>query len=429
MTKKVGFFTLGCKLNFSETESIRRDMISKGYTSVSFSEYADYYIINTCSVTELANKKSRAAIRKAIKINPDAIVIVIGCYAQLKPEEISKIESVSIILSTKDKFSIPYYIQKLESSQDSLIISSCERDDIEIFNSSYSLEKRTRSFLKVQDGCNYFCSYCTIPLARGKSRNAPISQIVSQAKEIANNSIREIVLTGINIGDFGQSTEESFVELIQELDQVDGIERYRISSIEPNLLTTEIVEFVRDSQKFMPHFHIPLQAGSDAVLKLMRRRYTTEFFAQKINEIHSKIPHACIGIDVIVGTPGETEELFMETYSFIQSLPISYLHVFTYSEREDTDALKITPIIPKQERHKRSMLLHELSAKIQNDYYRTYNNSTRPVLIETQKNNIYSGYTDNYIRTNIYSEKDIHNTIQKVQLSFQENNHMNGKIV
>ncbi|MDA3882577.1 MAG: tRNA (N(6)-L-threonylcarbamoyladenosine(37)-C(2))-methylthiotransferase MtaB [Bacteroidales bacterium] len=429
MTKKVGFYTLGCKLNYAETEAIARNMSIQDYTTVPFSSFADYYVINTCSVTELANKKSRSAIRKALKINPEAIIIVVGCYAQLKPEEISKIEGVSIVLSTKDKFSIPFFIEKLESSQNSVIISSCERDDIEIFNNSYSLEKRTRSFLKVQDGCNYFCSYCTIPLARGKSRNAPISQLVSQAKEIANNTIREIVLTGINIGDFGQSTKESFFELIQELDKVDGIERYRISSIEPNLLTTEIIEFVRDSQKFMPHFHIPLQAGSDAVLKLMRRRYSTELFTQKINEIQTHIPHACIGVDVIVGTPGETEELFMETYSFLKTLPISYLHIFTYSEREGTDALNISPKVSKQERQKRSMLLHELSAKIQNDYYRACNNTIRPVLIETQKNNVYTGYTDNYIRTDVYSEEDIRNTIQKVQLCFQENNHMKGEIV
>ncbi|MFW5851301.1 MAG: tRNA (N(6)-L-threonylcarbamoyladenosine(37)-C(2))-methylthiotransferase MtaB [Bacteroidota bacterium] len=429
MTKKVGFYTLGCKLNYAETEAIARNMSLQDYTSVPFSSFADYYVINTCSVTELANKKSRSAIRKALKINPEAIIIVIGCYAQLKPEEIAKIEGVSIVLSTKDKFAIPYYIKKLESSQDSHLISSCERDEIEIFNSSYSLKKRTRSFLKVQDGCNYFCSYCTIPLARGKSRNAPISQIVSQATEIANNNIREIVLTGINIGDFGRSTGETFFELIQELDKIKGINRYRISSIEPNLLTSEIIDFVRDSQKFMPHFHIPLQSGSNKVLQLMRRKYSTEFFAAKINEIHTKIPHAGIGIDVIVGTPGETEKLFMETYSFLQSLPISYLHVFTYSEREGTDALQIAPIVPKQERHKRSMLVHELSEKIQNNYFIKHDKTIHPVLIETNKNNIYTGYTDNYIKTKIYSEKDIHNTIQKIKLQHESHNHMTGEIL
>ncbi|MFO7868090.1 MAG: tRNA (N(6)-L-threonylcarbamoyladenosine(37)-C(2))-methylthiotransferase MtaB [Bacteroidales bacterium] len=429
MLQKVAFHTLGCKLNFSETDAIARDMCSKGYTQVPFTSYADYYIINTCSVTQAANKKSRYAIRSALKRNPNAYIIVIGCYAQLNPEEISKIQGVSLILSATDKFSIPQYIEKLTHTHNSPIISTCERKNIDTFHESYSLETRTRSFLKVQDGCNYFCSYCTIPLARGKSRNAPISSLISQAKKIATYNIQEIVLTGINIGDFGQSTNETFIDLIQELDTIKGINRYRISSIEPNLISTDIIQFVQESEKFMPHIHIPLQSGSNEVLQLMRRKYSQEFFKTKITEIHNLMPDAAIGIDVIVGTPGETEELFMETYNFIKTLPISYLHVFSYSERENTAALKITPKVSTQEKHKRSALLHDLAHNIQDNFYKKFHNQKRPVLIETKKNNVYSGYTDNYIRTHIVSEHDIRNTIVTVQLNYNKNENMSGILV
>ncbi len=419
--KTVAYYTLGCKLNYAETDAIARTMESHGYTRVKFSEKAHYYIINTCSVTEVANKKSRYMIRKVYTRSPNATIIIVGCYAQLKPHEISSIAGVSLVLGATDKFNIPAKIAEYEAAGSPQLVSSCEISEVSLFQSSYSLEERTRSFLKVQDGCDYNCSYCTIPKARGASRNARINDIVTQAQEIAAAGVKEIVLTGINIGDFGKSTGESFLQLLKKLDTVSGIERIRISSIEPNLLTTDIISFVAQSRACMPHFHIPLQAGSNVVLALMRRRYTTELFQSKISEIVNIIPHAAIGVDVIVGTPGETEELFQESYSFIQSLPISYLHVFTYSERENTDALHIKPRIAPHIRHVRSVLMHELSDKLHALYVRKFNNTVRPVLFESkQKNGMYSGYTDNYIKVAAHMAKTVQNTIVPVILQCTE---------
>ncbi|MCL2328933.1 MAG: tRNA (N(6)-L-threonylcarbamoyladenosine(37)-C(2))-methylthiotransferase MtaB [Bacteroidetes bacterium] len=399
MKKKVAFYTLGCKLNYAETEAIARRFEEALFSRVEFSHSADYYVINTCSVTEVANKKSRNIIRKALKKNTHAKVIVVGCYAQLKPQEIISIAGVSLVLGAHDKFNIIEKLQELEEGKLQSTVSSCEISNVSNFESSYSLNERTRSFLKVQDGCNYNCSYCTIPQARGTSRNATIASIVQQAHEIAQSGIQEIVLTGINIGDFGRTTGEQFLDLLKALDKVEPIKRYRISSIEPNLLTSDIIDFVAQSRAFMPHFHIPLQSGCDEVLRLMRRRYTTDFFAQKIREIKQKIPYAGIGIDVIVGTNGETDEYFQNTYSFLKSLPISYLHVFTYSERENTDALAITPRIPEHERQQRNLILHELSEELSAQFLQQNAGQIRPVLFEMkQKNGVFVGYSDNYIR-------------------------------
>ena len=430
IVKRVGFYTLGCKLNYAETDAIARTMATEGFERVQFSDVADYYVINTCSVTEAANKKSRNIIRKAYSRSPEAKIIIVGCYAQLKPKEIQKIAGVSLVLGALDKFSIPQKIHELEQGGSSQIVSSCEISEVTMFESSYSLSERTRSFLKVQDGCDYACSYCTIPKARGASRNAGIQEIVKQAYEIANAGVKEIVLTGINIGDFGKTTGETFINLLQQLDLVKGIERYRISSIEPNLLTTEIIDFVAQSRACMPHFHIPLQSGSDEVLKLMRRRYTTKLFADKVYEIKQKIPHAAIGVDVIVGTNGETEEYFQQTYSFLHSLPVSYLHVFTYSEREDTDALQITPRVKEPIRHQRSIALHELSDELQENFYSESNGEIRPVLFESkQKDGKQVGFTDNYIKVVVSSSsQNYKNTIIPIQLEVVENG-MTGSIV
>lgn len=417
MTKTVGYYTLGCKLNYAETDAIARKMEDAGYERVSFTQSADYYIINTCSVTESANKKSRYAIRKALRQNTQAKIIIVGCYAQLKPDELAELEGASLIIGTKDKFSIPQKIKELEQNSTETLISSCDICDVDGFESSYSLASRTRSFLKVQDGCDYKCSYCTIPFARGNSRNAPISEIKKQAHEIAQAGAKEIVLTGINIGDFGQSTGETFLDLLQELDSVPGIERIRISSIEPNLLTTEIIQFVADSKRCMPHFHIPLQSGSEQVLRLMRRRYTPQLFADKVHEIKAILPHACIAADVIVGTPGETEEYFVESQNFIRNLPISYLHVFTYSERDGTAALHIEPKVNIADRNKRSEQLHVDSKLLQEQFYLSCLNQIRPVLFESKaKNGLYTGYTDNYIKVFCAAKKDVRSQIKQVRL-------------
>ncbi len=420
MGKKVAFYTLGCKLNYAETESIARRFAEVNFERVEFSQSADYYVINTCSVTEVANKKSRNIIRKALKKNDHAKVIVVGCYAQLKPQEIISIAGVSLVLGASDKFNIIAKLQELEQSGAAHIVSSCEISKLNNFESSYSLSERTRSFLKVQDGCNYNCSYCTIPQARGASRNATIAEIVAQAQEIVQSGIQEIVLTGINIGDFGRTTGESFLDLLKALDKVEAIKRYRISSIEPNLLTSEIIDFVAQSRAFMPHFHIPLQSGCDEVLRLMRRRYTSDFFAQKIREIKDKIPHAGIGVDVIVGTNGETDKYFKKTHEFLKTLPISYLHVFTYSERENTDALAIKPRIPEHERQQRNLILHELSEELAARFLAHNAGQTRSVLIEMkQKNGVFIGYSDNYIRVQSRNENLTKNTIVPLELSVE----------
>lgn len=420
MSKTVGFYTLGCKMNYAETETLSRKMQAAGYQQVKFTDVADYYVVNSCSVTESANKKSRQAVRSAHRRNPNAKIVVVGCYAQLKPEEVGTVDGVALVLGVDEKFNIVERLAEIESCDcASLHVSFI--DSVENFSCAYSCSERTRAFLKVQDGCNYRCSYCTIPLARGKSRNIEISSLVKQAEEIASRGVKEIVLSGINIGDFGQTTEEKFIDLLRALDNVQGIERYRISSIEPNLLTSEIIDFVAQSRAFMPHFHIPLQCGCDEVLRLMRRRYNTDFFRKKIAEVHAKIPDAFIGMDVMVGFMGETDEYFQKSYDFIQSLGISFVHVFTYSERENTDALKITPHIQESVRTARSVELHKLSEKMHQDFYKKFDGQIRPVLFETRNKSGYQvGFTDNYIKVAARLPFNAKNKIVPVRLEYKD---------
>jgi threonylcarbamoyladenosine tRNA methylthiotransferase MtaB len=394
----VAFHTLGCKLNFAETSAIGRQLRNSGFIKTAFESKADVYVINTCSVTENADRECRAVVRKALKNNPDAFIAVIGCYAQLKPEEISSIEGVDLVLGASEKFNLPYYLREI-SKKETAEIHSCEVDTVQEFISSYSTGDRTRAFLKVQDGCDYSCTYCTIPLARGASRSDSIENVVAQANEIASQGIKEIVLTGVNIGDFKNVKGENFLSLIKALDDVNGIERFRISSIEPNLLTDEIIEFVSSSKKFVPHFHIPLQSGSDKVLKLMRRRYLRELYSNRIAKIKSLMPECCIGVDVITGFPGETEDEFKETYRFLTDLDISYLHVFTYSERDRTEALNIKEVVPMNERRKRNKMLRILSQKKLHRFYDQHVGKTMKVMFETEnKNGMLHGFTENYIK-------------------------------
>ncbi len=426
MAKTVGFYTLGCKMNYAETETLSRKMNDVGFQQVGFLGIADYYVINTCSVTESANKKSRQAIRAAHRRNPKAGIIVTGCYAQLKPQEIADLEGVVLVLGVQEKFNIVDRLRDVDSRK---ISSNCVAaiDSVSDFNCSYSCSERTRSFLKVQDGCNYRCSYCTIPLARGKSRNTDIQSLVKQAEEIAARGVKEIVLSGINIGDFGQSTGEKFVDLVKALDAVTGIDRYRISSIEPNLITSEIIDYVAQSRAFMPHFHIPLQCGCDEVLKIMRRRYNTDFFRRKIEEIHTKIPDAFIGMDVMVGSMGETDEFFQKSYDFIDSLCVSFVHVFTYSERENTDALKLTSHVQESVRTQRSIVLHQLSESLLRNFYKKFDGHIRPVLFETKtKDGYYIGFSDNYIKVKSQLSFNAKNQIVPVLLHY-ENGEMIGE--
>lgn len=402
--KKVAFYTLGCKLNFSETSSISRSFEEKGYTKVPFSDTPDIFIINTCSVTENADKKCRKIVKEAQQINPDGYVAIIGCYAQLKPTEIAEIPGVDAVLGAAEKFRLIELLDgfhKEPQRERAKIVASSIEHPLD-YHSSYSLNDRTRTFLKVQDGCDYPCSYCTIPLARGKSRSDSVEHVVKLAEEIAARGVKEVVLTGVNIGDFGirnGKREESFLDLIQALDRVEGIQRFRISSIEPNLLTDEIIDFVARSQRFVPHFHIPLQSGSDHVLGLMKRRYRTELYRNRVEKIKSVMPNCCIGVDVIVGHPGETEEEFLKTYTFLQELPISYLHVFTYSERANTSALNLTPIVPQKARTERSRMLHILSEKKRRYFYEEQMGSTVNVLFEeAEENGCMEGFTENYVR-------------------------------
>lgn len=410
---KISYTTLGCKLNFSESATIVRQFIEKGYDLVSYGEQSDITIINTCSVTAQAERKSKFATKKAKKISPDGKIIVIGCAAQLRPENFKQIEGVDLVLGVNDKFNI---IEILKADKEQKIYS-CEIETVERFDNAYSISERTRSFLKIQDGCDYVCTYCTIPKARGKSRNASIENIISEAKIIANQGIKEIILTGVNIGDFGHSTGESFFELLKELDKVEGISRYRISSIEPNLLTDEIIEFVSKSKKFMPHFHIPLQSGSDDILKLMKRRYNTSKFSNRILKANEKIADTFFGIDVIVGFPGETEENFQETYNLLNSLPVSFLHLFPYSDRPETPASEIKEKVPSEWKKIREEKLKELSDQKHRDFYQKYLGTTRKVLFETNtKTGRIAGYTDNYIRVSVKSEQKLQNTIREVIL-------------
>ncbi|MDR1877354.1 MAG: tRNA (N(6)-L-threonylcarbamoyladenosine(37)-C(2))-methylthiotransferase MtaB [Flavobacteriaceae bacterium] len=420
--RSVAFHTLGCKLNFAETSTIARQLISEGFIKVSFDEVADIYIINTCSVTENADKECKTIVKRALYKNPEALICVIGCYAQLKPEEIAQIEGVDLVLGAKEKFAIHKYIGELKKDSDTKI-HSCEIDKADFFVGSYSIGDRTRAFLKVQDGCDYKCTYCTIPLARGISRSATLENVLQQAEEISRRGIKEIVLTGVNIGDYGKGEsgnkkhDHTFLELIQELDKVPDIKRIRISSIEPNLLKNEIIDFVSRSKKFVPHFHIPLQSGSDELLKKMKRRYLSGLYKERIEKIHSLVPDVCIGVDVIVGFPGETEEIFMETYNFLQELPVGYLHVFTYSERENTEAIHMENSIPVSERKRRNKMLKILSEKKRYAFYESQLGRTKTVLWEHEnKNGMMFGYTENYIRvTQPYNEKEI-NQLDEVYL-------------
>ena len=414
--KKAVYYTLGCKLNFAETSSIGKSLKEAGIRTARRGEKADIIVVNTCSVTEVADKKCRQAIHKLVKAHPGAYVIVTGCYAQLKPDTVADIEGVDLVLGAEQKGDLMDYLVTLEKSAHGAAITKATKD-IRKFSPSCSRGDRTRYFLKVQDGCDYFCSYCTIPFARGRSRNGKIADLVEQAREVAAEGGKEIVLTGVNIGDFGKTTGETFLDLIKELDKVEGIERYRISSIEPNLLTDEIIEFVSTSRRFMPHFHIPLQSGCDEVLKLMRRRYDTALFASKIHKIKQLMPHAFIGVDVIVGTRGETPEYFESAYNFIESLDVTQLHVFSYSERPGTQALKIDYIVSPEDKHKRSQRLLELSDKKLKDFYSHHIGKEAVVLSEHSKPGApMHGFTENYIRVELNADKVKDNHLVKVKL-------------
>lgn len=417
-TKKVALYTLGCKLNFSETSSIARMFQEEGFARVDFNDTPDVFVINTCSVTENADKKCKQLVKKAKKINPDAFVAIIGCYAQLKPEEIAQIHGVNMVLGAAEKFKIVDYFNQQEKSEIAQIHAS-KIKEAKDFIPSYSHGDRTRSFLKIQDGCDYFCTFCTIPLARGKSRNQSIAETVKVAEEIAKTNIKEVVLTGVNIGDFGQGEgNEDFFQLVQALDKVDGINRYRISSIEPNLLSNDIIDFVSESDKFMPHFHIPLQSGSNKILKMMRRKYLKELYSERVYRIKEKMPHACIGVDVIVGFPDETDEDFLETYNFLNELPISYLHVFTYSERQNTTAIKLDNPIPKEVRSERSKMLHILSEKKKRYFYEQFLGKSFNVLLEAEQHEGFlNGFTENYIKVKVPYETALENTIQQININ------------
>ena len=426
-TKKVAFYTLGCKLNFSETSTIARDFVKYGFEKVKFDSAADFYVINTCSVTENADKEAKKLIRKAKRISPDSKIAVIGCFAQLQPDSIAKLNGVDIVLGANDKFDLIKYLNETNVEMSTKVIRS-DIDEVNSFKPSYSMDERTRSYLKVQDGCDYTCSFCTIPLARGKSRSGTISDTIKAAKDIAKSGNKEIVLTGVNIGDFGKGNDESFIDLIKELDSINEINRIRISSIEPNLLTDEIIEFCNFSKKFMPHFHIPLQSGSDKILKAMRRRYDKKVYQNRIKKIKETNQDTCIGVDVIVGFPGESDEDFLETYNFLIDLDITYLHVFSYSERADTYAIKLDEKVSKSDKAKRSKMLHILSEKKKHSFYNNFINKKRPILFEGLKNGFLVGHTDNYIKTLVKIPVSYNNKIVDINLMENKGNHMVGYI-
>ncbi len=419
MNKKVAFYTLGCKLNYSETSTIGRMFNDAGFETVNFTDPADVYIINTCSVTENADKKCRKVVKEALKHSPSAYITIVGCYAQLKPKEIANIEGVDMVLGAAEKFRIVEFITDL-TKQPKAIIHNSPIVETNQFVSSYSYGDRTRTFLKVQDGCDYSCTFCTIPLARGESRSDTIDNIVHQAKEIAANGVKEIVLTGVNIGDFGirnGKKEDKFFDLVKALDKVEGINRIRISSIEPNLLSNEIIEFVSQSKRFVPHFHIPLQSGSDKILGLMRRRYKRDLYQDRVAKIKSFMPNACIGVDVIVGFPGETREDFIDTYNFLNDLDISYLHVFTYSERENTPAIEMEGVVPGSQRADRSKMLHILSEKKRRAFYETQIGKTAEVLFEAdQKEGFMHGFTNNYVKIKVKYDPVLVNELKQIKL-------------
>ena len=421
--KKVAFYTLGCKLNFSETSTIARNFQEEGFERVDFEEVADMYVINTCSVTENADKQFKQVVKKALKLNENAFVAAVGCYAQLKPEELAAVDGVDLVLGATEKFKITDYINDL-SKNDMGEVHSCEIEEADFYVGSYSFGDRTRAFLKVQDGCDYKCTYCTIPLARGISRSDTMEGVLKNAAEIAAKGIKEIVLTGVNIGDYGKGEfgnkkhEHTFLDLVTELDKVEGIERLRISSIEPNLLKNETIELVSKSRAFVPHFHIPLQSGSNAILKKMKRRYLRELYVDRVNKIREVMPHVCIGVDVIVGFPGETDEHFLETYHFLNDLDISYLHVFTYSERDNTEAVEMDGVVPKNVRAKRSKMLRSLSVKKRRAFYESQIGTNRTVLFESENKEGYiHGFTENYVKVKTPWNPELANTLHEIKLS------------
>ncbi len=428
-TKKVAFYTLGCKLNFSETSTIARSFQEEGFERVEFTEKAAIYVINTCSVTENADKRFKSIVKQALKVNPDAFVIAVGCYAQLKPEELAAVDGVDLVLGATEKFKVTSYLNELLDSdlgtvREGAIVHSCEIEEADFYVGSYSIGDRTRAFLKVQDGCDYKCTYCTIPLARGISRSDTLENVLKNAAEISAQGIKEIVLTGVNIGDYGKGEfgnkkhEHTFFDLCEALDKVEGIERLRISSIEPNLLKNETIDFVAQSRTFVPHFHIPLQSGSNDLLKLMRRRYQREVYTERVGRIRKVMPDACIGVDVIVGFPGETDEHFLETYHYLNDLDISYLHVFTYSERDNTVAAEMDEVVPLKVRAKRSKMLRGLSAKKRRAFYESQLGTQRTVLFEGENKEGYiHGFTENYVKVKAPWNPYLVNTLHKVRLT------------
>ena len=421
--KKVAFYTLGCKLNFSETSTIARNFVSEGFERVDFEEIADIYVINTCSVTDNADKRFKSIVKNALKKNDDAFLIAIGCYAQLKPEELAAVDGVDLVLGATEKFNVTSYINDL-SKNNVGEIHSCEISDADFYIGSYSIGGRTRAFLKVQDGCDYKCTYCTIPLARGISRSDTLENVINNAKEISSKGIKEIVLTGVNIGDYGKGEfgnkthEHTFLDLVKQLDTIEGIHRLRISSIEPNLLKDETIDFVSKSNSFVPHFHIPLQSGSDELLKKMKRRYLRKTYTNRVSQIKKVMPNACIGVDVIVGFPGETDALFLETYNYLNEMDISYLHVFTYSERPNTAAVDLDGIVPKKVRAKRSKMLRGLSAKKRRSFYESQLDNTLTVLFENENKEGYiNGFTENYVKVKSPWNPDLVNTLHPITLT------------
>ncbi len=420
--KKVAFYTLGCKLNFSETSTISRQFVYEGYDKVAFEEFADIYVINTCSVTDNADKKFKTIVRSALKLNPKAFIVGIGCYAQLKPEELAALDGVDLVLGANEKFKITDYLNDL-TKKDFGEVHSCEMKEVSIYESSYSIGDRTRAFLKVQDGCDYKCTYCTIPLARGISRSDTLENVISNAKEITKSGIKEIVLTGVNIGDYGKGElgdknhENTFYDLVESLDKVDGLARVRISSIEPNLLKNKTIEYVSKSKSFVPHFHIPLQSGNNDLLKLMKRRYNRELYTDRVTQIKSLMPDAAIGVDVIIGFPGETDEHFIDTYHYLTNLDVAYFHVFTYSERDNTEAISMDGIVPGNVRHKRSKMLRALSAKKKRAFYESQVGKEKTVIFEAdKKDGFMHGFTENYVKVKTAWNPNFVNEIKNVKL-------------
>ena len=415
--KKVAFYTLGCKLNFSETSSIAKSFNEQGFATVDFSDHADCYVINTCSVTDNADKKCRNIVRKALRNNPTGFVIVVGCYAQLKPEEIKSIEGVDLVLGAEEKFNALDHIGSLDKNESGIALYD-KIGKVKEFFPSFSSGDRTRSFLKIQDGCDYFCAFCTIPLARGRSRSNTVKETIKTAKEVALTEAKEVVITGVNIGDFGKGTAETFYDLVKELDQIEGIDRFRISSIEPNLLSDEIIDYVSTSKRFVPHFHIPLQSGSDNLLVAMRRKYLSDLYRNRVGLIKKLMPDACIGVDVIIGFPGETNQEFQTTYDFLIELDVSYLHVFTYSERDNTTAVRLDDVVPMETRNKRSKMLRILSAKKKRKFYESQIGTEHTVLWEaTDEDGFMTGFTENYVKVQSPFDSDKVNQTEKVLLN------------